>query len=95
MTDVALAEVDRGILFALQRDARTTTIDEIATLVGVSASTGCNRIDKLEDAGLIGGYYPKINSNAATSRCTSSSSVQRPPRNAPNWRRKHSTPAAW
>jgi DNA-binding Lrp family transcriptional regulator len=65
MTDIALDDVDRGILFALQQDARNTTIEEIATAVEVSASTVRNRIDKMEAAGIIKGYYPKIDYEAA------------------------------
>lgn len=60
MSTVSLDEVDRGILFALQRDARNTTIAEIADEVGVSASTVRNRIEDLETNGVIEGYYPKI-----------------------------------
>lgn len=61
MGEYALDDVDRGILFALQRDARNTTIDEIASEVDVSASTVRNRIDRLEEANVIEGYYPKVN----------------------------------
>ncbi|WP_424019411.1 Lrp/AsnC family transcriptional regulator [Halorientalis pallida] len=60
MSEVALDEVDRGILFALQRDARNTTIEEIASEVDVSPSTVRNRIDRMESSGVIEGYYPKI-----------------------------------
>jgi len=60
MGTVSLDDVDRGILFVLQRDARNTTIDEIATEVDVSASTVRNRIDQMETEGVIEGYYPKI-----------------------------------
>ncbi|MFB6188309.1 MAG: Lrp/AsnC family transcriptional regulator [Halapricum sp.] len=61
MISVSLDEVDRGILFALQRDARNTTINEIAQEVDVSSSTVRNRIERLEDEDIIEGYYPKIN----------------------------------
>ncbi len=56
----ALDEVDRGVLFALQRDARNVTAQEIADEVNVSASTVRNRIAKLEEAGVIRGYQPVI-----------------------------------
>ena len=56
-----LDEVDRGILFALQRDARNTTIAEIAEEVEASSTTIRNRIARLEDDGVIEGYYPEIN----------------------------------
>ncbi|MFA9428514.1 Lrp/AsnC family transcriptional regulator [Natronorubrum sp. A-ect3] len=61
MSQVALDEVDRGILFLLQEDARNTTIAEIAENVDVSASTVRNRIEDLEETGVIEGYFPKIN----------------------------------
>ncbi|MFH5802276.1 Lrp/AsnC family transcriptional regulator [Haladaptatus sp. CMAA 1911] len=61
MSSVALDEVDRGILFALQQDARNTTITDIAEDVDVSASTVRNRIEEMEENGVIEGYYPKIN----------------------------------
>ncbi|MFP9062577.1 Lrp/AsnC family transcriptional regulator [Natrialbaceae archaeon A-chndr2] len=60
MTQVALDHVDRGILFLLQEDARNTTIAEIAEMVEVSNSTVRNRIERLEEVGIIEGYFPKI-----------------------------------
>ena len=57
--------VDRGILYLLQRDARNTTAQEMADKVGVSASTVRNRIDALEASGVIEGYTPVINYEAA------------------------------
>lgn len=58
--DVDLDAVDEGVLFALQRDARNVTTQEIAETVDVSASTVRNRIEKLEAAGVIEGYQPRI-----------------------------------
>jgi DNA-binding Lrp family transcriptional regulator len=60
MSDASLDDVDRGILYALQRDARNVTIAEIAEEVDVSASTVRNRIGQLEESGVIQGYFPKI-----------------------------------
>lgn len=60
-----LDEVDRGILYRLQRDARGTTAQEIAETVGVSPSTVRNRIDRLETEGVINGYHPEIDYEAA------------------------------
>jgi len=60
-TEVSLDEVDRGVLFVLQRDARNITIQEIADEVEVSATTVRNRIDRLENTGAIEGYAPQIN----------------------------------
>lgn len=61
MSEVALDDVDRGILFLLQNDARNITIAEIAAEVDVAASTVRNRIEDMEETGVIEGYYPKIN----------------------------------
>jgi DNA-binding Lrp family transcriptional regulator len=61
MSSVSLDDVDRGILYALQQDARNTTINDIAEEVEVSPSTVRNRIERLEETGIIEGYYPKIN----------------------------------
>ncbi|QCC57061.1 Lrp/AsnC family transcriptional regulator [Natronorubrum bangense] len=61
MSQITLDDVDRGILFLLQEDARNTTIAEIAERVDVSASTVRNRIEELEETGIIEGYFPKIN----------------------------------
>lgn len=62
---VEIDNVDRGILYELQRDARNTTAQDIADKTGVSASTVRNRIDHLEETGVIEGYHPKINYEAA------------------------------
>jgi len=60
-----LDEVDRGILHMLQLEARETTAQEIADTVGVSPSTVRNRIDQLEAEGVIRGYHPEIDYEAA------------------------------
>jgi len=60
-SEYGLDDVDRGILFALQRDARNVTAQEMAEAVDVSASTVRNRIDNLEERGIIEGYQPVIN----------------------------------
>lgn len=60
-----LDNVDRGILHLLQKDARNTTAQEIAEKTGVSASTIRNRIDQLEEDGVIVGYHPEIDYEAA------------------------------
>lgn len=61
MVGIELDIVDRTILHLLQKDARTVTAEEMADEAEVSASTVRNRIDKLERAGVIQNYYPKIN----------------------------------
>ncbi|WP_312909137.1 Lrp/AsnC family transcriptional regulator [Natronosalvus caseinilyticus] len=60
-----LDDVDRSILYLLQRDARGTTAEAMGDKVGVSASTIRNRIDQLEDDGIIKGYHPEIDYEAA------------------------------
>lgn len=60
-----LDNVDRGILHLLQVDARNTTAREIANRIGVSPSTVRNRIEDLEADGVIRGYYPQIDYEAA------------------------------
>ncbi|EMA42956.1 Lrp/AsnC family transcriptional regulator [Halobiforma nitratireducens] len=60
MSEVALDDIDRGILFLLQNDARNITIAEIAEGVNVAASTVRNRIEDMEENGVIEGYSPKI-----------------------------------
>lgn len=56
-----LDDIDRAILQILQRDARNTTAVDIAERLDVSDSTIRNRIDALEDRGVIEGYAPLIN----------------------------------
>lgn len=60
-----LDNVDRGILHLLQVDARNTPAREIAEKTGVAASTVRNRIDQLEADGIIVGYHPEIDYEAA------------------------------
>lgn len=60
MGPVDVDEVDRGILYLLQQDARNYTTTTIGDRVGVSSSTVGNRINKLEDADVITGYHPTI-----------------------------------
>lgn len=60
-----LDEVDKGILYLLQRNARHITTKEMGERVGVSASTVRNRIEQLEDEGVIRGYQPDIDYDKA------------------------------
>lgn len=55
-----LDEVDLAILHELQEDARNNTNADISERVGVSPSTVGNRINRLEDEGVIKGYRPDI-----------------------------------
>ncbi|WP_254524573.1 Lrp/AsnC family transcriptional regulator [Natrinema caseinilyticum] len=58
-------DVNRAILFLLQRDARRITPQEIGERIGVSASTIRRRIETMEDEGIIRGYYPSIDYDEA------------------------------
>lgn len=59
-----LDDIDRGILHALQADARGATAADMGEQVGTSASTVRNRIEHLEDD-VIRGYHPEIDYEAA------------------------------
>jgi Lrp/AsnC family transcriptional regulator, leucine-responsive regulatory protein len=56
-----LDDVDRGVLHYLQEDARNMTAAEMADHLDVSSSTIRNRIEILEQEGIIRGYHPDIN----------------------------------
>lgn len=56
-----LDDTDRAILQILQRDARNATAVEIADHLDVSDATVRNRIEALEDQGIIEGYVPIVN----------------------------------
>ncbi|MBX0297653.1 Lrp/AsnC family transcriptional regulator [Haloarcula nitratireducens] len=60
-----LDDVDRSILYLLQQDARNKTAQEIGDTAGVSASTVRNRIEQLEQDGIIKGYHPEVDYEAA------------------------------
>lgn len=60
MGQYSLDDVDRGIIHALQEDARHATIESMGDRVGVSASTVRNRLEDMESAGVIRGYHPEI-----------------------------------
>jgi len=60
MTRSELDDVDRGILHVLQEDARNNSAGDIADEVGVAANTVRNRIERLEDEGILRGYHPDI-----------------------------------
>lgn len=61
MDTYELDEVDQGILYYLQRDARNTTSTEMAEELDITASTVRNRLARLEDEGVIEKYVPQIN----------------------------------
>lgn len=55
-----LDEIDKRILYHLAEDARNTSAPMIAEEVNVSAGTIRNRINQLEDRGIIEGYHATI-----------------------------------
>lgn len=60
-----LDATNRAVLYLLQRDARRITTEEMANQIGVSASTVRNRIDELEEEGIIRGYHPIVDYDKA------------------------------
>jgi DNA-binding Lrp family transcriptional regulator len=67
---IRLDDVNKRIIHALMQDARNTSAPMIADEVGVSAATIRNRIDQLENAGVIRGYHASINFEVADERLT-------------------------
>jgi Lrp/AsnC family leucine-responsive transcriptional regulator len=64
MTLEGIDDLDRAILFALQRDARGASSGTIADAEGVSASTVRNRIGRLQDRGVLRGYHADVDYEA-------------------------------
>lgn len=54
-----LDDTDRAILKALQEDARTP-FSEIARRIDMSSATVHDRVNRMEDAGVIEGYHAKV-----------------------------------
>ncbi len=65
METVELDHVDRCILYSLQEDARRMSASTIAERLDVSARTVRNRIDRLEESGVIDGYRLDVNYESA------------------------------
>lgn len=63
-----LDRIDEGILYYLQQDARNTTTTEMGEKLDVASSTIRNRIERLEERGIIDGYRPEIDYEAADLR---------------------------
>ncbi|GAB3666755.1 Lrp/AsnC family transcriptional regulator [Halopiger thermotolerans] len=55
-----LDELERNILYRLQRDARNVTNASISDAIGVSATTVGQRIDDLEERGVIKTYHTMV-----------------------------------
>ncbi|UPV74796.1 Lrp/AsnC family transcriptional regulator [Halorussus limi] len=60
MDTYELDEVDKGILYYLQQDARNSTSTEMAEELDITASTVRNRLSRLEDEGIIEKYIPQL-----------------------------------
>lgn len=65
MSSESLDDVDRGILQLLKEDARNQTPVDMAEELPVSEGTVRNRIDRLETEGIITGYVPTLDYDAA------------------------------
>jgi DNA-binding Lrp family transcriptional regulator len=66
-----LDEIDRRIIYDLMVDARNTSAPMIAEEVNVSPGTIRNRIDSLEENGVIKGYTATVDFEKAEGRLTS------------------------
>lgn len=69
-TDYRLDEIDRRILYALMRKGRKTTAAAIADTVSVSGATVRNRIQNLEEQGIIRGYTAHVDFERAGGKLT-------------------------
>lgn len=61
MEPTLLDDLDRRIIYELQRDARRTSATDIARKCDVSPSTVRKRIRNLEESDVIQGYHPDVN----------------------------------
>lgn len=60
MDTYELDEVDKGILYYLQQDARNSTSTDMAEQLDIAASTVRNRLARMEDEGVIKRYIPQL-----------------------------------
>lgn len=65
-----LDEIDKHIIYALAKDARNVSAPMLAEKVDVSDGTIRNRIDQLEEAGIIRGYHADIDYERCEGRLT-------------------------
>lgn len=63
--DELFDNLNQGILQLLQADARNTTLSEMSEWLPVSEGTIRNRIEEMEQSGIIQGYIPLIDYEAA------------------------------
>ncbi|MFC7165416.1 Lrp/AsnC family transcriptional regulator [Halospeciosus flavus] len=63
-------ELDERILYHLAQDARNTAASDIAREMEVSGGTIRNRIEKLEEAGVVRGYHAAIDYEACSGLLT-------------------------
>jgi Lrp/AsnC family leucine-responsive transcriptional regulator len=63
MSHVAIDELDRSILVALQADGRVTNLD-LSRTVGLSAAATHARVRRLEASGVIRGYAALVDAEA-------------------------------
>lgn len=68
--DKTLDEIDRRILFYLARDARRTSAPDMTADFDVSAATIRNRINQLEERGVIQGYHANIDYEQTNGKLT-------------------------
>lgn len=68
--DYRLDDIDRRIIYELMCDARNTSAPTIAEAMSVSPGTIRNRIDQLEDHGIITNYAASIDFERADGRLT-------------------------
>lgn len=68
MTWDALDELDKHIIYSLQRNARSVSSNDIAESQSVSSSTVRNRIKRLEERGIIKGYHVDVDFEKAGSQ---------------------------
>lgn len=64
-SEYPIDDLDRQIIHALQGDARHTSASEIAESLDVSARTVRNRLNNLEEGGVIRGYNVDVDYEAA------------------------------
>ncbi|GAB6880673.1 Lrp/AsnC family transcriptional regulator [Halorubrum gandharaense] len=68
--DYRLDDIDRRIIHALMDDARNTSAPMVAETVNVSPGTIRNRIDRLEQHGVIRGYTAQVDFARAADKLT-------------------------